>query len=78
MSPDDMAASREKAREIQQQLPGWLVLFGTYTKEYVAFPLFDAPPGTILAAAYPPALINRMRQTERLLRSRTRRNHGQP
>lgn len=77
MSPDDMAASQEKAREIQQQQPGWLVLFGTYTKEYVAFPLFHAGSGTIVTATYPPALVNRMRQAERLLRSRTRRNRGQ-
>lgn len=77
MSPYDVAESREKAREIQQQQPGWLVLFGTYTKEYVAFPLFDAPPGTILAAFYPPALIHRMQQTERLLCSRTDRNGRQ-
>ena len=76
--PDMVEASREQASEIQQQLPGWMVLYGTYTKEFVAFPLFDAPPGTILTAAYPPALINRMRQAERLLRSRTRRNRGQP
>ena len=62
MSPDIVEASREQASEIQQQLPGWMVLYGTYTKEFVAFPLFDAPPGTILTAAYPPALINRMRQ----------------
>lgn len=65
MSPDDHRAA---AREIEQQQPGWLVIYGTYTREYVAFPLFTAPPGTILAAAYPPALVARMQQTERWLR----------
>ena len=77
MSPDMAEAGREQASEIQQQLPGWMVLYKK-TKEFVAFPLFEAPPGTILTAAYPPALINRMRQAERLLRSRARRNRRQP
>lgn len=63
MSPNDR---QDAAREIEQQLPGWMVVYGCFTHQYVAFPLFPAAPaGTILAAAYPPALVNRMRQAER-------------
>jgi hypothetical protein len=73
MPPDDHQAA---AREIEQQQPGWMVPYGTYSHEYVAFPLFPAPPGTILAAAYPPALIDRMRQTEQRLRGEPGRHPG--
>ena len=40
-----------------------MVVYGCYTREYVAFPLFPAPAGTILASHYPPALIERIRAT---------------
>lgn len=75
MPPDD--DHQETAREIEQQQPGWMVLYGTYSHEYVAFPLFHAPPGTILAAAYPPALIARIQQTERWLQGNPR-HRGKP
>jgi hypothetical protein len=77
VSPDDLEGNRQKAKEIEQQQPGWMVLYGSYTKEYVAFPLFRAPPGTILTANYPPALITRMQQTERRLHGRPR-HRGEP
>ena len=54
-----------------------MVVYGTYSHEYVAFPLFTAPPGTILAAGYPPALITRIQQTERRLHG-TPRHRGEP
>ena len=75
--PGDLDANRRQARDIQQQLQGWMVVYGIYSKEYVAFPLFPAPPGTILAAAYPPALIARMQETERRLRGGPR-HRGEP
>ncbi len=74
MSTDD---HQQAAREIEQQQPDWMVLYGTYSHEYVAFPLFPAPPGTILTAAYPPALIARMQYTEQQLRGKPR-HRGQP
>lgn len=69
MSPDD---SREAARAIEQQQPGWMVVYGIYSKEYVAFPLFPAPRGTILTATHPPALINQMLQAERRISGKPR------
>ena len=66
MTGDEHEASRRAAEQIQAGHPRWLVLYGTYTREFVAFPLFAAPPGTILTAHYPPALTERMHAAERL------------
>jgi hypothetical protein len=63
---------REMARNIDEKSPRWLVVWGTYTRH--AFPLFDAPRGTILTAGYPDALTGRMREAERRFqRSRDQR-----
>jgi hypothetical protein len=62
---DDETANRETARQIELQQPGWLVLWGVYSRTFVAFPLFRAPRGAVLAAAYPAALVARMREAER-------------
>lgn len=64
MTPGTAENRREAARVIEQAQPGWMVIYGIYSKQYVAFPLFHAPAGTILTAAYPPALIDRMQRTE--------------
>jgi hypothetical protein len=64
MSGDEHEANREAARQIELQRPGWMVVWGVYSKQYVAFPLFAAPAGTIVAAAYPPALESRMQAVE--------------
>jgi hypothetical protein len=52
---------------ISQDFPDWLVIWGTYTRQFVAFPLFAAPPGAFVTAHRPGALITRMRNTERTL-----------
>ncbi len=59
---------REIARRIDEQSQDWLVLWGGFTRQFVAFPLFHAPSGTILTAYYPDALIDRMRRIRRTLR----------
>ncbi len=64
MTPDEHEAGRQTAREIQRDHPRWMVVYGAYTREYVAFPLFPAPAGTILASHYPPALIEHIRATD--------------
>jgi hypothetical protein len=53
--------------QISQDFPEWLVIWGTYTRQFVAFPLFAAPPGAFVTAHRPGALITRMRNTERTL-----------
>lgn len=65
MSPEEIEANQAAARQIELQHPGWMVLWGVYSKQYVAFPLFAAPAGTILAAGYAPALAPRMAAVER-------------
>jgi hypothetical protein len=56
---------REVARQIESQRPGWLVVWGVYSREYVAFPLFRAGRGTVVVAVYPEALLARMETAER-------------
>jgi hypothetical protein len=56
------------AEEIQRQRPGWLVLWGCYSKRFVAFPLFTVRQRTILVAFYPNALLAHMEEAERVLR----------
>jgi hypothetical protein len=66
MSDDE---GRAIAEDIRKQRPGWLVIFGVYSRQFVAFPLFAVSRQTILAARYPEALIDRMvRAEERRLR----------
>jgi hypothetical protein len=56
--------NRQTAQEIERQHPGWIVIWGAYSQQYVAFPKFRVPPGNILTAGYPPALAERMRAVE--------------
>ena len=51
---------RETAARIDRDSPAWLVLWGSYTRQFIAFPLFPSPPGTFITAYYPDALIARM------------------
>ncbi len=60
-------AHAETARELERDNPEWIVIFGVYTKQFVAFPRFPAPPHTIVVARYPGALPTRMREVERRL-----------
>lgn len=68
MTADD-AAARDCAKELQQDHP-WLVIFGCYSREYVCFPLFHAPPGLWITAKYPPAAAEKMMKVELLYRVR--------
>ena len=63
-------ASREAAERTERENPGWIVVFGSFTKEFVCFPRFPAPAGTIITALYPDAIPPRMRMIERALRTR--------
>ena len=78
MSPDEHEANRQTATETELQRPGWMVVWGIYSRQYVAFPLFAAPAGTILTAAYPPALIERMQAAEHMAQGKRHDRKGQP
>jgi hypothetical protein len=53
------------AEKLETENPLWIVVFGVYTKEFVAFPRFHAPKGTMIRAWYPDAIEGRMRAVER-------------
>jgi hypothetical protein len=53
------------AAQLQHDHNHWLVIWGCYTRTYIAFPLFAAPRGTILIAAAPADMAAKMRRQER-------------
>jgi len=63
-------ASREIAKVLEQQHPRWIVIFGTFTREFICLPRFAAPPGLKVVAIYPKAAADRMSSVERLYRVR--------
>ena len=63
-------ACREIAEELEQQHPRWIVIFGTFTREFICLPRFAAPPGLTVVAVYPKASADRMSRVERLYRVR--------
>ncbi len=63
----------ETAGAIQESNPDWLVVWGVYTRQYVAFPLFPAPAGSVIQSASPEGLLRRMRQAELAIRSEASR-----
>ena len=68
----DDDAAREAAERTERENPGWIVMFGSFTKQFVCFPRFPAPAGTIVTALYPDAIPPRMQVIERALRVRNR------
>lgn len=66
--PDNEDACRTAAARLQHDHSHWLVMWGCYTRNYIAFPLFAAPRGIILTAADPAQLAARMRTQERSAR----------
>jgi hypothetical protein len=62
--------SRAVATQIQRQRPGWMIVYGCYSRRFVAFPLFAMRRRMIVVAAYPDALVARLDDTERRWRLR--------
>jgi hypothetical protein len=54
----------ERAARLDRENPQWIVVWGTFSHQFVAFPLFSVPPGTVLCNRSEPELVRRMRQTE--------------
>jgi hypothetical protein len=65
LSPENHA---EQAAKLDRENPRWIVVWGTFSHQYVAFPLFLVPPGTVLCFRSEPELLRRMRQTEKIYR----------
>ena len=59
---------RAVAERIEQENPRWLVVFGVFTKQFVGFPRFPAPAGTVVTAPNPTAISDRIKEAESRLR----------
>lgn len=68
MPGTDDNACREIAGQIGQARPQWLVLWGSYSHRFWAFPLFEMRPRLLVYASYPDALLARMDEAERRYR----------
>jgi hypothetical protein len=55
---------RAIAAQAERDHPHWAVLWGTHTRHYWAYPRFQAPPGTIIAAADLRTLAAQMNRAE--------------
>ena len=67
-SEDD--AGRGIAKELEQQHPFWIVIFGMFTREFVCLPRFATSPGLKVVAIHPKAAADQMSKVERLYRVR--------
>jgi hypothetical protein len=55
----------EVAAELQDQHPAWLVVWGEYSRLYLAYPWPLAPSGRWLTSADPAELLRQMEDIER-------------
>ena len=62
--PPPVEDMRLIAQRLEHENPSWIVLYGAYSKQFVAFPRFTAPRGTIVATGDPAALPSRLRRVE--------------
>jgi hypothetical protein len=52
------------AAQVEQDHRDWVIMWGYYSRLYWAFPRFNAPPGTVVAAPAPGELTEAMRRAE--------------
>jgi hypothetical protein len=64
----DDNACRATAERINQSRPQWLVMYGSYSMLYWAYPLFETRRRVIVHATYPDELVARMDEVEQRLR----------
>ena len=63
--PHDLDKSaRTAAHQIGRDFPQWLVMWGSYSREYWAYPTFAAPSGTIAHSRDPNDLAQQMRKMQ--------------
>ncbi|HEY4851038.1 MAG TPA: hypothetical protein VII22_09580 [Streptosporangiaceae bacterium] len=55
---------RRAAARIAQHNPQWVVIWGTATREFWAFPMFQVPAGTIARHGDSAVLTRQMRQIQ--------------
>jgi len=59
-----VAEGAEQAAQLDKDNPLWVIVWGTYSLQFVAFPLFHVPPGTVLCCQSGAELVRQMRQAE--------------
>jgi hypothetical protein len=52
------------AAQLEHDHPSWVIIWGYHSRLYWAFPLFNAPQGTVVAAPSPAELTEAMRRAE--------------
>ncbi len=58
--------AEEEAARLAADNPHWLIVWGAFSHEFVAYPLFHVPPRTVLACRTKEELLRRMRQVEQI------------
>jgi hypothetical protein len=65
-SGQQRAPGREEqwAAQVQRDHPLWMVVYGDFSRDYVAFPLFPVPPGVVISDRNPADLAARLPRVE--------------
>ena len=62
----DTGRAVQVAERLEEDNPDWVIMYGSYSREYVAFPVYpDAPDNSYCSAKDPTALDDHIRETER-------------
>ncbi|HWG14682.1 MAG TPA: hypothetical protein VG268_15520 [Streptosporangiaceae bacterium] len=62
----DTGRAVQVAERLEENNPDWVIMYGSYSREFVAFPVYlDAPDNSYCSAKDPAALGDRIRATER-------------
>ena len=62
----DTGRAVQVAERLEEDNPDWVIMYGSYSREYVAFPVYpDAPDNSYCSAKDPAALYDHIRETER-------------
>jgi hypothetical protein len=69
---DDDHEQHRQVTRLGAVFPRWLIMWGAYSRQFWAYPRFDAPRGTIAHAADPGDLAAKMRAIELAALSRHR------
>ncbi len=64
MPTSDAEEPYAAAERIERENPRWIVVFGVFTKQFVGFPRFPAPVGTVLTALNPTGISDRIKEAE--------------
>ena len=62
----DRGRAVQVAERLEEDNPDWVIMYGVYSREFVAFPVYpDAPDNCYCSAKDPAALDDHIRETER-------------